>query len=401
MKKMLTILLSCGLALTVLSACGGHTHTAEEGWDRNAKEHWQVCECGEKMEVAAHELDEMDICTVCGSEVWDFGDSADVYNYDENGNMLRSTSYDAEGNVVTETIREHTYDADGNVQQVTIYTDGVLIEEEFYAAGEDGEFYLESIMMYHEDGSKTENEYDENGNVTYMASYNADDEIEHESWSEYAQTEDGEFYEAKVTESYEDGTKLVAEYNQYEDIVTRVMYDANGAVVYEERYEREYNEEGDPLWEKEYEDGVLIREIPYYISGSDEDMSWRCPGKTIDYYEDGTKLVTEYNENGDLGKEITYNADDSVESTVTYTYELVEDGEWTVEEHGKWNLIKAYEDGVLISETRHKVSSEGWWTYKAQVIEYYEDGTKTVSEYDENQELVSETTYDAAGNVVE
>lgn len=399
MKKILTILLSCGLALAVLSACG-HTHTATGDWDRDAKEHWQLCECSEKMEVAAHELDDESVCSVCGSEVWDYGDSADVYNYDENGNMLRSTSFDAEGSVVSETIWEYTYDEDGNMQQVKIYTDGVLTEEEFYAAGEDGEFYKESIMMYHEDGSKTKNAYDANGNVIYMASYNADGKVEHESWSEYAQTEDGEFYEAKVESTYEDGSKMVCEYTEYGDPITRVSYYADGTVDFEERYEREYNEDGDMLWEKTYRDGVLFHEIVSYASGSDESSSWRYIEKEIDYYEDGTKLTTEYCVEGPV-KETYYNADGSVDSVVTYTYELVDDDEWNVEEHGEWNQIKVYKDGVLISETKHSVSAEGWWTYESQKIEYHKDGTKTVFEYDENDELVSETKYDAAGNVVE
>lgn len=399
MKRTLTILLSCGLALTVLSACG-HTHTAAEGWDRNSKEHWKVCECGEKMELGAHELNDENVCSVCGSEVWDYDGSADVYNYDENGNMLRSTSCDAEGNVESDTVWEYTYDEDGNMQQVKIYNNGVLTEEEFYAAGEEGEFYKESIMMYHEDGSKTKNAYDVNGNVIYMASYNAEGKTEYESWSEYAPLEDEEFYETKSTEIYEDGSKIVAEYTEYGDLITRVSYYPDGAVDFEERYEREYNEEGDMLWEKTYRDGMLTHEIVSYASGSDESSSWRYIEKEIDYYEDGTKLTTEYCVEGPV-KETYYNADGSVDSVVTYTYELVDDGEWNVEDHGEWNCAKTYIDGVLTFEEKHSVGEEGWFTYKSQEIEYHEDGTKTVTEYDENSEVVSETKYDAAGNVVE
>ena len=70
------VVISALLTAALLAGCGGqpqggdHTHTAKEGWEWNGTEHWQVCECGEKMDAAAHELNDALVCADCGAEVW-------------------------------------------------------------------------------------------------------------------------------------------------------------------------------------------------------------------------------------------------------------------------------------------------------------------------------------------
>ena len=116
MKKKLTALI-CTLAVIAPAGCSSpepaapvHTHAPLEGWDRNATEHWHNCECGEKLDTAAHELDDLSSCTVCGSEIIDWGDGTfDVYNYDENG----STVYTVRGELAWGH-QLRIYDAAGN-----------------------------------------------------------------------------------------------------------------------------------------------------------------------------------------------------------------------------------------------------------------------------------------------
>ena len=102
MKKK-NIIISAVLAAALLAGCGtqpaadGHKHTAQGNWDWNAKEHWYNCECGEKMDAAAHKLGDDLICTGCGAEVWVMDDgSADIYSYDQYGNTQRYAYFDAE-----------------------------------------------------------------------------------------------------------------------------------------------------------------------------------------------------------------------------------------------------------------------------------------------------------------
>ena len=131
MKKMKWMLLI--LCMAVLVSCGKeapapveevpeaktelveeHVHEAET-WERNLSEHWQICGCGEAFGLEAHDLGDDVVCTVCGSEIWDFGDgTGSVCDYDEAGECIRWTEYDVDGNVTFDERSEIEYDADGN-----------------------------------------------------------------------------------------------------------------------------------------------------------------------------------------------------------------------------------------------------------------------------------------------
>ena len=118
----------------------------------------------------------------------------------------------------------------------------------------------------------------------------------------------------------------------------------------------------------------------------------RYPETVIEYYEDGTKLVSYSGELGEVETETLYNADGSVASVTRYVYETFEDG--------NWKRITVYKDDVMICDTEYVMDEEMGWSRKFMETEYHEDGSKTVFEYDENEEVVSESRYDAAGNAI-
>jgi len=365
------------LTLTALAACssgGGHTHSPTAQWDRDGKEHWHLCECGEKLESAAHTLNTNFLCSVCGSEVWDYGDGVDVYNYDESGSLIRYSSYDGQGTSINDTCWENQYDADSNTLYQSCYENGVLITTDEYTVTADGENYLAKSTSYQEDGAYDVTEYNTDGNITSAIGYDSTGAVAMEVHSEYAYTAEGVIYESKATTTY-GGETYISEYNEHNDIVTRTKY-VGDVLEYAERYEREYNADGDPLWEKIYRDDRLIFEILSYASGSDEESYWRYPEKSIEYYEDGGKLVSEYGENTHISKETLFNADGSVFSVRNYVYET--------DDNGNWSRIRVYENDRLVSDT-----------------EYAPDGSKTVFEYDQNEELIQETRYDADGNQIQ
>lgn len=292
-----------------------HTHTATGPWDRDAKEHWQVCEDGEKLNVAAHTFDEESICTVCKSTV-DMTDDGEAYvnTYDEQNNLIRYTYYGADGSAISEILSEYATDADGN------------------------------------------------------------------------------YYEKKSTEyDYAKSVIYISEYNEYEDQTARTVMDLDGKVQQKDRFEREYNDEGEAIWEKTYIDDVLVMEITGYKTYTDGEYSVRFPESVIEYNEDGSKLVIKYNEQGEVGKEISYNADGTVEAALNYVYEY--------DTEGNYKNIKTYDGEMLIKDSEYDISADGW-SYMAKETEYHADGTKTVREYDENDELIGETKYDAEGNPI-
>ena len=333
-RKHLSLLLSGVLAVAALTGCSQapeHTHAAGTAWDWNGTEHWHLCECGEKLDTAAHALDDLILCTDCGVELWDMGDGCvDGISYDENGDLLRMASFNADGEMISELRWERTYDANNRLLKTNCYVDGFLQDEEEYAVSDNGEVYMLCCTSHDEDGSYGVHEYDENGNLVAYKYYEADGTMSYESYSEYALTEDGEFYEAKSTSISSDGEKYVYEYNAYGDSTYTAYYTADGTLDYEFVCEYDYDENGDPLWEKQYLDGVLIYEVTAYAVVSDEEGYCRYTAQTIEYNEDGSKLVCDYGDNTDVAMETLYNADGSVAYAYTYTYEDTADGGWSV-----------------------------------------------------------------------
>ncbi|MBQ9832855.1 MAG: hypothetical protein IJO48_03885 [Clostridia bacterium] len=373
-KKTLTAILSCSLTAAMLSACSiagsgnaGHTHSPSDEWDRNAQQHWHACECGEKIDAADHSITDS-VCSVCQSKIWDFDDSVEVCNYNEQGELIRSTLYDADGNASSDIRYEFEYNADNIRISTTVYENGRMIEKTEYATNADGESIAVKITNWLGDGLSVINEYDENGDVTAMYSYDEANKLTFEGHYEYSLTADGESYQSKLEEhDLTTDTKYACEYNEYEDILSRIFYNTDGTVKSSERYEYGYDENGKKLWCKTYTNDILTYEVVSYASGSDGESSWRYPKKAIEYYDDGTKLVSEYDEKGNPYIETYFKADGTTDRVLTYEYTLTSDGSY----------------------------------YKSKATEQFEDGTKTVSEYDENKELITQARYDADGNVIE
>lgn len=401
------ILISCLLALMMLAACSGgnttesteseetvHIHTAQEGWEWNGTEHWHLCDCGEKVDAAVHRLGDDMLCSECGIEIWDMGDGyVDTMSRNEYGETAKWISYDPDGNVISEREYDRQYDDQGNLLLEKFYSDGMLSDESEYVVDDDGESRIIRNTSYFENGEYYVTEYDAYGDFTQTVSYSAEGEILSASYYEYAIDSNGERYEAKNTDIYTEGDKMVAEYNEYGDTIYRAMYDADGALTREDVWEYGYNEDGDPMWQKQYTDGFLAYEIVSYIIESDDSGYYMCyPETIIDYEEDGSKLVSEYGSNSHVSRETHYLADGSIDYVREYVYEL--------DEAGNWSRVQIFENDRLVMETEYALHEEWGWTYKARTTEYLEDGTIIVCEYDENEELVSETHYDTEGNEV-
>ena len=265
MKKFLSLLAAGALMVSLFTACTKtHVHQAVGGWECDAKEHWMLCEDGEKMNAQAHALDDLSVCTVCGAEIIDWGDgSYDVCVIDQYGEFTRWASYDSEGNLTSDSRNEITYDENGNKTFMKSYTDGVHSADVYYAMGKNG------------------------------------------------------VYEAKYIDYDEDGSYFTNEYNEDSELILACTYDASGKEIYRDTYEYAEDEDGKRETVKEYENGRLVFEILSYAVYSEEGYTERYPAKTVDYNEDGSKIVTEYeadgskitfeyDANGNLVKETSY-----------------------------------------------------------------------------------------------
>ena len=314
------------LAAALLTGCGEkpqsdaqptqednkHTHTAQSGWKWNGTDHWQVCECGETMNTGAHDVNDRQFCKDCGVEVWTYGDgTAEIWVYNDQGDLIESVYYDERGKAGDRYTYEYEHDQDGNVLLERSYCNGKLDSEYTYVVGSEGlSVMIQSV--YYSDGERVISQYDEDGNRIYDCIKDKKDNILSETLIEYAMTEDGEFYIQKETELEGTGAKNILTYNEHCDWVSWEWYDEEGQLISVENWEYAYDEQGQMLWLKEYVDGVLVHEIASYgelILGGD---ILRYEETVIDYWNDGSYTIINYDENGEVVSEVTYDFEGNV-----------------------------------------------------------------------------------------
>lgn len=351
-------------------------------WERNGTEHWRQLPTGEKADAGAHVLEDM-ICTVCGSEVFAFEDgSADVSDYNDHEDLIRYTAFDSDGCITIELLYAYDYDDEGHLLASREFSGNVLTGEVTYTVDADGMRQPIEQVAYYEDDTWAINEYDAHGNLVRAATYDPNGDVEFESFSEYKLDENGCWYEASTTSMFSDGASFYSEYNAWGDETLTRNVDADGAVFANETYEYLY-EDGVKRWKKHYSNGALIYETWYDETG--------LTTEETEYYDDGAKMVTLYNEYGDPVSVTSFGTQGQIETVMTYEYDYAEDLSWTAS--------RAYVDGQLVISTEY--TTVDGWTYPRKETVYDNDGSFFVCTFDENEELLSETWYDAAGNVIE
>ena len=351
-------------------------------WERDAVHHWQLNESGEVVNQGVHAFDEMLLCTVCSSEVLDWGDGTfDVTSYDDFGNATRITSFDADGAITNDVAHYLEYSEEGIALLDQEFYNGVLYGETVYTVNADGEQIPVTQTAWNDDGTTSINKYDEHGNCISATIYEADGSLINETISEYAQTEDEWFgvwyYECKTTTRFASGESFYTETNEHNDTTRNLNTHADGTVWADTVYEYKYDN-SDKVWRRMYSFGALTRETFYNEDGGTV--------KEIEYLEDGATETWLYDENGDTTS-VTYTLPDgSIDRVENYVYEYTEDMSIL--------CIKVYVDAALIRQTEYHYDEEQNMCGHTETT-WHEDGSRTVCEYDDSLELVSETVYTA------
>lgn len=194
------------------------------------------------------------------SAEWAYGDDGSMaYTYDDSGNPLSEIHYKPDGSLIVEYAYENVYDHSDNLIQIRTFTNGKLTQETEYVHGTDPD-----------GGSWTRS-----GKTTY---YNPD------------------------------GSKLVYDSDLESTWSTEITYDANGKVTHELRYEYLYNENGDSIGSRGYENGRLFTAYDTLLDKNGEAVGVL----NTEYREDGSKIVYEYDQNFDLVSEMNYAPDGSI-----------------------------------------------------------------------------------------
>ena len=378
MKKLL-------LLLSVLLLCA--TACAEDfptfAWERDGLHHWQLDAAGAVINQGAHETGNGWICAVCAAEIIDWGDgSYDVTDYDAYGNTIRHSSFEVDGQLYYESIHVLTYNEDGVVLLDQEYVGGKLFCNAVYTVNAAGEQIPVSLNVWYEDGTSAANTYDEYGNCTCAVTYDENGALDVETIREFALTDDGYFYECKYTTRFASGETFSDEINQYGDTIHSYNTEADGTPWSDCVYEHEYRD-GEKLWTKQYEFGVLTFEQRYNEDGI-------CVEET-EYLEDGCTLVHLYDDWGDSISATTYAADGSV--VTVRSYEFIYDDERIQQE------VRIYDDGVLTEHTIYLYDENGDFTGATETT-YHADGTRTVLEYNDWMAHIRTTVYAADGSII-
>lgn len=302
-QKILCVLLA---SLLPLMALAEHNHTPGE-WDRDGENHWQVCACGEKMNVAPHILEDV-LCAECQSEVWRYEDgAADVYNYDEHLEIVRSTFYSPQGQAEYDYRYVNTYDEQGVKAASQTWLDGTLVEETRFAPDADGFPLPVKTIAYEADGVRHTNEYNEIGAVVRSQTFMADGTLIAEENITYFAEEEGGGY--LLTGFMEGGATYRTEYNGHGDCTFNGFYEADGTAISEFRMEYEYDAEGNRIHDKTYAGERLISENTY-VNG--------YAVSSVEYEEDGSRYVYEYDDRGNTLKHTLYDARGNIQETKNY-----------------------------------------------------------------------------------
>ena len=313
MKKTLTaIAVVLVYIICACAACAEHNHTAADGFDRNAAQHWQVCECGEIFNAEDHTLDDI-CCTVCGSEVWLYDDgSADVCNYNEYGDMVRNTLYDGNGEATADYFYIFEYDENGNrLSAVTRLSDFVLEETTYIVNGYGENIAVQTVSCNADDGSRTHVTNDENGNTLSTVIYGPDMHVVYEETWEYTLDANGSITETHVVGAYDTGDGYEYVYDMYGNETYSCFYDTDGSVTLEIKAEYGYDADGRVLWVRKYTDGRIAYELVYCDDPAEYD-EWAFAVSETEYLEDGSYIVYEYNKDGDTVRYTEFDADGKI-----------------------------------------------------------------------------------------
>lgn len=315
MKKSSVLLLA--LLLLLAAAFAEEIALPTFIWEHDGLTHWQLDTDGAVINQGAHNTADSWLCSICGADILDWGDGTyDVSDYDEYGNLVRSSCYDENGLLTYQSIHVLTCNEDGVILKDVEYINGVLYGESLYTVTEDGMQLPVSSTVWNDDGTTSVNQYDKHGNCVYAAIYEADGSVFFETISEFALSDDGWYYECTTTSRYATGETFYDETNQYGDKLRSLNTHADGTVWGDWTYEYEYRNHT-KVWKKQYAAGVLIFEEFFDDDGN-------CI-QEVEYLEDGGWIIYDYNDHGDVASVATYAADGSLVSTETREYEYEED----------------------------------------------------------------------------
>ena len=336
-------MLGVAFLLMMLTSCSSHEHVTDAMWELDSRYHWLTCDtCDKAVDKKKHDLDDKNICTVCAAEVKRITPECTCPDCNEPDSYLVKI-YDERGN----TVRQTDYDLQGN-----------MTEEYTYEREYDDKDRLKREQIYYRSSQQDQMICEENN---------------------YLPLENGDVYRSERILYDFDGSKIVALYDEQSRELSSTDYDANGNITsYSERgrlmYHVSYDEAGKAEYKSVYEyddEGNAIQSV---------DSHYGVVTEMTEYGEAWTvSRKTYYNDDGTVKREENYKDNGDVAFYRIFSYDK------------KGNLTRCVEHpggGSRRKVTDYALDAKG--------------NTYVLREAVFNNEVgdITETTYDAAGNVI-
>ena len=298
------------------------------------------------------------------------------YERDENGNTIKSISYDSDGNITQ--IYEYEYDEmDREIRCISYDDDETVAYWREYEYDEGGNKIRSRSYNITENQEYTTYEwkYDENGREIY-SSYETNDIVEEKQENEY--DEDGNIIR-EIRTSYDSDTG-----QKQSQMIKKYTYDENkNRIGYAESHhddEKTYSF----LWEREYDEND--RKTAFYLYDNETAASYKSEsrydenGRMISYTgfdKSGNVLVkreTEYDTSGKVIRKNEYDADDNLIRYFKNEYD----------DFGSLTRQAMYENGILKSEKQTSYTYHYIGNIDLVAADYMDDNM-TLEEYNLKQ----------------
>lgn len=298
------------------------------------------------------------------------------YERDENGNTIKSISYDSDGNITK--IYEYEYDETGREIKCVRYDDDETVAYWHEYEYDEGGNEIRS-RSYNSTGNfeycTVERKYDENGRKIYYC-HKDNDIITEKQENEY--DKDGNIIK-EIQTSYDSDTG-----QKQSQTIDEYTYDDNGNRKGYSNYHDGEKETYSFLWERVYDENG--RETAFYLYDNEKAASYKSEsgydenGRMINYTgydKNGNILVkreTEYNTSGKVMRENEYDSNDN----------LIRYFENEYDDFGSLTRQTIYKNGILKSEKKTSYAYHYIGNIDADATDYMDDNM-TLEEYNLKQ----------------
>lgn len=186
----------------------------------------------------------------------------------------------------------------------------------------------------------------------------------------------------------DDQTYDIITYDEQGAIYTNEYFAADGSFLSRVRIETEYYEDGNPKYSEEYHTDTLLNNGEemmvnkvWYERCTNPDMGEVYMSETHIFEEDGSTSHYTYNEDSSLHTAVSYDPDGNINWTESYEYKY--------DANGNYLYQAIYTNDALSYECFYEQDED--FSYMAREV-YYNP---------ENGVVISDTTYDAEGNITQ